>query len=133
MMLNFLSGPTVPKVCFGYLRKAVECRPGSAELRVAVDHKIAQVDEYAFCTCTVFSSLITGSSDYSVRLWNAVRGSNPQQFFERHAGVFMMHGTHGSAALWDLEIEASMSVRYGGMGKVRNLRQWTWCLSMKAQ
>ena len=41
-----------------YLREAVEWRPESAGLRVAVNHKIAQVDEYAFCTCAVFSSLI---------------------------------------------------------------------------
>jgi len=60
--------------------ESVEWRPGSAELRVVVDHKVVQVVEYAFCTCAVFadaSSLITGSSDYTVRLWKVIRGPNP--------------------------------------------------------
>ena len=63
-----------------YPHEGVEWRTGSAELRVVVDHKVVQVVEYAFCTCAVFadaSSLITGSSDYTVRLWKVVRGPNP--------------------------------------------------------
>lgn len=60
--------------------ESVEWSLGSTELRVVVDHKVVQVVEYAFCTCAVFadaSSLITGSSDYTVRLWKVVRGPNP--------------------------------------------------------
>ena len=108
--------------------EAVEWRPGSAELRVTVDHKIVQVVEYAFCTCAVFadaSSLITGSSDYTVRLWKVVRGPNPNSSSSamrvslshimrvhtdevtcvtasRLWSLVVSGSKDGSAALWDL-------------------------------
>jgi WD40 repeat protein len=40
--------------------------------------QVVQVVEAAFCTCAVFAdsnNLVTGSSDYTVRLWRISRGS----------------------------------------------------------
>ena len=111
-----------------YPLENVEWRIGSAELRVVVDHKVVQVIEYAFCTCAVFadaSSLITGSSDYTVRLWKVVRGPNPNSASSamqvslshimrvhtdavtcvtasRPWSLVVSGSKDGSAALWDL-------------------------------
>jgi WD40 repeat protein len=111
-----------------YPHESVEWRIGSAELRVVVDHKVVQVVEYAFCTCAVFadaSSLITGSSDYTVRLWKVVRGPNPNSSSSamqvslshimrvhtdevtcvtasRPWSLVVSGSKDGSAALWDL-------------------------------
>jgi hypothetical protein len=111
-----------------YPHESVEWRIGSAELRVIVDHKVVQVVEYAFCTCAVFadaSSLITGSSDYTVRLWKVVRGPNPNSSSSamqvslshimrvhtdevtcvtasRPWSLVVSGSKDGSAALWDL-------------------------------
>lgn len=52
-------------------------RSGAKELRVVVDHKVVQVIEGSFCTCVAFadsSNMVTGSSDYTVRLWTLTRG-----------------------------------------------------------
>ena len=111
-----------------YPHESVEWRIGSAELRVVVDHKVVQVVEYAFCTCAVFadaSSLITGSSDYTVRLWKVARGPNPNSSSSamqvslshimrvhtdevicvtasRPWSLVVSGSKDGSAALWDL-------------------------------
>ena len=111
-----------------YPHESVVWRIGSAELRVVVDHKVVQVVEYAFCTCAVFadaSSLITGSSDYTVRLWKVVRGPNPNSSSSamqvslshimrvhrdkvtcvtasRPWSLVVSGSKDGSAALWDL-------------------------------
>ena len=111
-----------------YPHESIEWRTGSAELRVVVDHKVVQVVEYAFCTCAVFadaSSLITGSSDYTVRLWKVVRGPNPNSSSSamqvslshimrvhtdevtcvtasRPWSLVVSGSKDGSAALWDL-------------------------------
>lgn len=111
-----------------YPHESVKWRLGSAELRVVFDHKVVQVVEYAFCTCAVFadsSSLITGSSDYTVRLWKVLRGPNPNSsssamrvslshIMRVHTDVvtcvtasrpwsLVVSGSKdGSAALWDL-------------------------------
>ena len=108
--------------------ESVEWRVGSAALRVIVDHKVVQVVEYAFCTCAVFadaSSLITGSSDYTVRLWKVIRGPNPHSSSSamrvslshimrvhtdevtcvtasRPWSLVVSGSKDGSAALWDL-------------------------------
>jgi len=60
-----------------YPHEHVEWRQGSTELRVVVDAKVVQVIENTFCTCSAFadmSCLVTGSSDYTVRLWKVSRG-----------------------------------------------------------
>ncbi|KAK2463985.1 hypothetical protein APHAL10511_004036 [Amanita phalloides] len=94
---------------------------GTSALRLHVDNKLVQVVENAFCTCATFAdptNLVTGSSDYTVRMWKVTRG--------QHARVHLTHimrvHTHevvcvtasrtwslivsgsrdGSAALWDL-------------------------------
>lgn len=83
--------------------------------------------ESAFCTCAAFAdnnSLATGSSDYTVRLWKATRGSHSHSsrglrislshimrihtdevicVAASRAWSFVVSGSRdGSAALWDL-------------------------------
>lgn len=123
-------------------------RTGGGELRVLVDQKVAtavaifptyiegfpsplqvvQVVEAAFCTCATFAdsdNLITGSSDYTVRLWKVARGSsNPPGGGSTRVSLTHLMRIHtdevvcvtasrawsmvlsgsrdGSAALWDL-------------------------------
>lgn len=60
-----------------YPHEHVEWRVGSTELRVVSDDKVIQVIENACCACATFadtSRLVTGSSDYMVRLWKVSRG-----------------------------------------------------------
>ncbi|KAF4609487.1 hypothetical protein D9613_012349 [Agrocybe pediades] len=101
----------------------IEWRVHSAELRIIIDSKVVQVLENAFCNCAVFadsSSLVTGSSDYTVRLWKVNR--NPQTGMRLQLSHIMRVHTDevlcvaasrawslvvsgskdGSAALWDL-------------------------------
>lgn len=115
-----------------YPHEHVEWRLDSTELRVVVDDKVVQVIENAFCTCATFidmTCLVTGSSDYTVRMWKVSRG---QQGFGPPSGgtsgmrlalshIMRMHtdevmcvtasrpwslivsgSKDGSASLWDL-------------------------------
>ncbi|KAJ8689982.1 beige protein-like 1 [Pleurotus ostreatus] len=53
-------------------------RTTGGALRAVVDHKVTQVIEGAYCTCASFADancLVTGSSDYTVRLWKITRGA----------------------------------------------------------
>ncbi|CAL1710979.1 unnamed protein product [Somion occarium] len=53
-------------------------RTSPGDLRVLSDRKIVQVVESAFCLCATFAdpdTLVTGSLDYTVRLWQLSRGS----------------------------------------------------------
>ncbi|EPQ51421.1 beach-domain-containing protein [Gloeophyllum trabeum ATCC 11539] len=48
----------------------------SGEIRVVVDRKVVQVAESVYCTCAAFAdsdTLVTGSSDHLVRLWQVPR------------------------------------------------------------
>lgn len=110
-----------------YPHEQIEWGSGSAELRVLVDHKVVQVIESAFCTCAAFAdpnSLVTGSSDYTVRLWKTARPSANSTFTGLRATLSHIMRVHtdevvcvaasrawslvvsgskdGSAALWDL-------------------------------
>ncbi|KDR79337.1 hypothetical protein GALMADRAFT_223566 [Galerina marginata CBS 339.88] len=111
-----------------YPHEHVEWHPRSAELRVVVDQKVVQVVEYAFCNCAAFAdatSLITGSSDYTVRLWKVSRGPHPNNApsgmrvtlshimrvhtdevvcvaASRAWSLVVSGSKDGSAALWDL-------------------------------
>lgn len=111
-----------------YPHEHIEWGHGSAELRVVVDHKVVQVVESAFCTCAAFAdttSLATGSSDYTVRLWKISRGPHPNSsqtglrvtlshimrihtdevvcIAASRAWSLVVSGSKdGSAALWDL-------------------------------
>ncbi|KAF5370942.1 hypothetical protein D9615_009793 [Tricholomella constricta] len=105
----------------------VEWRTGGNELRLVVDSKVVQVVENAFCNCADFadsSSLVTGSSDYTVRLWKISRGNAGSS--STATGIVLSHimrihtdevtcitasrtwslvlsgSKDGSAALWDL-------------------------------
>ncbi|KAG6831011.1 hypothetical protein H0H92_013198 [Tricholoma furcatifolium] len=105
----------------------VEWRPGGTELRLVIDHKVVQVIENAFCNCAAFAdsnSLVTGSTDYTVRLWKVLRGSSTTS--SASTGIVISHimrihtdevvcvtasrtwslvvsgSMDGSAALWDL-------------------------------
>ncbi|PPQ75051.1 hypothetical protein CVT24_010464 [Panaeolus cyanescens] len=54
----------------------IEWRSGSTELRVVIENRVTQVIESAYCTCAAFAdahNLVTGSSDYTVRLWKISR------------------------------------------------------------
>lgn len=60
-----------------YSHEHVEWHLGSTELRLVLDNKVVQVIENAICTCATFADaicLVTGSSDYTVRLWKVSRG-----------------------------------------------------------
>ncbi|KAF8885379.1 hypothetical protein CPB84DRAFT_1837906 [Gymnopilus junonius] len=111
-----------------YPHEHVEWRSWSAELRVVVDQKVVQVVENAFCNCAAFADstcLITGSSDYTVRLWKVSRGPHPHNAASgmrvtlshimrvhtdevvtvaasRAWSLVVSGSKDGSAALWDL-------------------------------
>ncbi|RDB25611.1 Beige 1 [Hypsizygus marmoreus] len=101
----------------------VEWRSGGTELRLVVDHRVVQVIENAFCNCAAFadsSNLVTGSSDYTVRLWNISRTSGAAPCIilshimrihtdevtcitaSRTWSLVLSGSKDGSAALWDL-------------------------------
>ena len=106
----------------------IEWKSKSAELRVVVDQKVVQVVESAFCNCAAFADatcLVTGSSDYTVRLWKVNRGPHPNNApsgmrvalshimrvhtdevvsvaASRAWSLVVSGSKDGSAALWDL-------------------------------
>jgi WD40 repeat protein len=93
------------------------------EIRVTVDGKVVQVIEDNECTCAAFSDsehLVTGSSDYSVRLWRVARGSQTGtkvtllHLMRAHSAevvcvaasrpwsIIVSGSRDGSAVIWDL-------------------------------
>ncbi|TFK23845.1 beach-domain-containing protein [Coprinopsis marcescibilis] len=94
------------------------------ELRVVVDQKIVQVIENTSTTCASFAdpqNLVTGSSDFTVRLWKLVRGHHSSDLRLSLSNIMRIHTNEvlcvatsrswsmvvsgskdGSAALWDL-------------------------------
>ncbi len=91
------------------------------ELRVSVDQKIAQVIEGTSCRCATFADnncLVTGSNDFTVRIWKILRGTSVHlslsHMMRIHEGpvvtvassrswsIIVSGSEDGSAALWDL-------------------------------
>ncbi|KAF8652783.1 hypothetical protein AX16_004175 [Volvariella volvacea WC 439] len=112
--------PTAP-------HEQIEWRAGGPDLRVVVDGKVAQVVENAYPNCAAFAdsnSLVTGSSDYTVRLWKIIRGNtghahNSIRLHLSHImrvhtdevtciatsrtwSIIVSGSKDGSAAIWDL-------------------------------
>lgn len=97
---------------------------GSSELRVYADNKVVQVIENTFTTCATFAdahNLITGASDYTVRLWKVLRTQNSSELRLGLSHIMRVHTNEvvcvaasrtwslvvsgskdGSAAIWDL-------------------------------
>ncbi|KAJ8072576.1 beige protein-like 1 [Marasmius tenuissimus] len=96
------------------------------DLRVLVDQKVVQVVEGVNCTCAAFADphrLVTGSSDFNVRMWTLSRSSRPgspalnvalSHILRIHTNkvlcvaasrpwaVAVSGSQDGSAAIWDL-------------------------------
>ncbi|KAK0186450.1 beach-domain-containing protein [Armillaria mellea] len=99
-------------------------RVGGGELRLLVDNKVVQVIEGSFCNCASFADsdcLVTGSTDYTVRIWKTSRTHNPPLLrlslshimrihtdivtcvaTSRSRSIIVSGSRDGSAALWDL-------------------------------
>ncbi|KAJ3980420.1 WD40-repeat-containing domain protein [Lentinula detonsa] len=108
-------------------------RTGAKEIRLSIDHKVIQVIEGSFCSCAAFADegcLVTGSSDWMVRIWRVVRrggggggvgvvGNMPVKIEPVHVmrihtdevvsvaacrawSVIVSGSRDGSAAVWDL-------------------------------
>ncbi|KAJ3720550.1 hypothetical protein C8R42DRAFT_671005 [Lentinula raphanica] len=105
---------------------------GTKEIRVSVDSKVVQIIEGSLCSCAAFADanvLVTGSSDWSVRIWRLFRGGGgstavggggtPLSISQAHImrihtdevvsvaacrawSVIVSGSRDGSAALWDL-------------------------------
>ncbi|KAJ7151346.1 beach-domain-containing protein [Mycena crocata] len=100
-------------------------RAAAGQLRYVIDQKVVQVIEEAFCICAAFAdsgNLVTGCSDYTVRLWRITRESQHSNNVRlglshimrihtddvisvtasRAWSVVLSGSKDGSAALWDL-------------------------------
>ncbi|KAJ7075426.1 beach-domain-containing protein [Mycena belliarum] len=121
-------------------------RAAAGQLRYVVDQKVVQVIEEAFCVCATFAdsgNLVTGCSDYTVRLWKITRGS--QNSNAVHLGLSHIMRIHtddvisvtasrpwsvvlsgskdGSAALWDLNRGIYIrSIWHGDTGELSAVR-----------
>ncbi|KAJ7639738.1 beach-domain-containing protein [Mycena polygramma] len=100
-------------------------RAAASQLRYVIDSKVVHVIEEAFCVCAAFAdstNLVTGCSDYTVRLWRITRASSNSNNVRlglshimrihtddvvsvtasRAWSVVLSGSKDGSAALWDL-------------------------------
>lgn len=113
----------------------------AGELRVLVDRKVVQVIEAALCSCVAFAdadTLVSGSTDYTVRLWKLVRGQTaaprplgviPTHIMRAHTApvtcvvasrpwsIVVSGSQDGSAALWDLNRGVYVRSIWHGQGK----------------
>ncbi|KAJ7439485.1 beach-domain-containing protein [Mycena latifolia] len=121
-------------------------RTAAGQLRYVVDQKVVQVIEEAFCVCATFAdsgNLVTGCSDYTVRLWKITRGSQNSNAVRlglshimrihtddvisvtacRAWSVVLSGSKDGSAALWDLNRGIYIrSIWHGDAGEVSAVR-----------
>ncbi|KAJ7241683.1 beach-domain-containing protein [Mycena haematopus] len=100
-------------------------RAAAGQLRYVIDQKVVHVIEEAFCVCATFAdsgNLVTGCSDYTVRLWRITRASQNSNTVRlglshilrihtddvvsvtasRAWSLVLSGSKDGSAALWDL-------------------------------
>ncbi|KAH8103359.1 beach-domain-containing protein [Cristinia sonorae] len=109
----------------------------AGDLRVLVDKKIVEVIEAAFCTCAAFAdvdTLVTGSEDYTVRLWQLTRTERslkliPTHLMRSHSApvtcvaasrtwsMVVSGSKDGSAALWDLNRGTYVRSIWHGQGQ----------------
>ncbi|KAF7792655.1 hypothetical protein EIP86_003752 [Pleurotus ostreatoroseus] len=107
----------------------------ASEMRLVIDRKVVQVIEDAFCSCASFpdpDTVVTGSTDFTVRLWRMVRGPNnptriePTHIMRGHTAAVssvtasrawslaVSGSKDGSAGFWDLNRGIYVrSVRHG--------------------
>ncbi|KAJ7337518.1 beach-domain-containing protein [Mycena albidolilacea] len=121
-------------------------RAAAGQLRYVVDQKAVHVIEEAFCVCAAFAdsgNLVTGCSDYTVRLWRITRGSQNSNAVRlglshimrihtddvvsvtasRAWSVVLSGSKDGSAALWDLNRGIYIrSIWHGDGGDVSAVR-----------
>ncbi|KAJ6565477.1 beach-domain-containing protein [Mycena vulgaris] len=121
-------------------------RAAAGQLRYVIDQKVVQVIEEAFCVCAAFAdsgNLVTGCSDYTVRLWSITRGSQNSNTVRlglshimrihtddvisvtasRAWSVVLSGSKDGSAALWDLNRGIYIrSIWHGDGGEVSAVR-----------
>ncbi|KII85493.1 hypothetical protein PLICRDRAFT_44793 [Plicaturopsis crispa FD-325 SS-3] len=110
---------------------------GSDELRVVVDGRTVQIVEAAYCTCAAFAdieNLVTGSSDYTVRLWRVDRKSSAMSLVlsnimrihtakvltvtaSRSWSMAVSGSKDGSAAIWDLNRGVYVRSIWHGTGR----------------
>ncbi|KAJ6588193.1 beach-domain-containing protein [Mycena capillaripes] len=117
-------------------------RAAAGQLRYVVDQKVVHVIEEAFCVCAAFAdsgNLVTGCSDYTVRLWKITRGSQNSNAVRlglshimrihtddvvsitasRAWSVVLSGSKDGSAALWDLNRGIYIrSIWHGDAGEI---------------
>ncbi|RPD65419.1 beach-domain-containing protein [Lentinus tigrinus ALCF2SS1-7] len=98
----------------------------TGSLKVMVDRKVSQVVESAFCSCATFAdagTLVTGSTDNTVRLWRVIRNDRSRDqpvslqlthlmrghtarvnciAASRAWSLIVSGSKDGSAAIWDL-------------------------------
>ncbi|KAF9002530.1 hypothetical protein BDQ17DRAFT_1357028 [Cyathus striatus] len=125
----------------------IKWKPNDGELLVVVDNKVVETIEDAFCTCAAFAdptALVTGSSDYAVRLWKYSRphagsGSNAPHLSLSHImrvhtdevvsvtasrtwSLVVSGSKDGSAAIWDLNRGAYIrSITHGDGGEATSV------------
>ncbi|KAJ3536167.1 hypothetical protein NM688_g6872 [Phlebia brevispora] len=95
----------------------------AGEMRFIIDRKVTQVIEDSFCSCVSFpdmDTVVTGSTDFTVRLWKITRVANhtpriePTHIMRGHTAsvscitasrtwsLVLSGSKDGSAGLWDL-------------------------------
>ncbi|KAK7049866.1 Beige protein-like 1 [Paramarasmius palmivorus] len=117
------------------------------DLRVTVDQKVVQVVEGVRCTCAAFAdslNLITGSSDYTLRMWTFSRSPSPSRSaplsislthilrihtdevlcvaISRAWSIAVSGSKDGSAAIWDLNRAVYVRSIWHGEGEASGIR-----------
>ncbi|ESK93353.1 beige beach domain-containing protein [Moniliophthora roreri MCA 2997] len=129
-----------------YPHEQIEWAAGG-DLRVSVDQKVVQVVEGVRCTCAAFGdshNLITGSSDYTLRMWTLSRSASPSRTTplsitlshilrihtdevlciaaSRAWSIAVSGSRDGSAAIWDLNRAVYVRSIWHGEGETAGIR-----------